>query len=78
MDRNIQLIWDFYGEDALKTAKHHAIHLQEFFENQNYAHQVCGAELIKDNHAIGFIFCTENIVHIVKNILKPQRANIAV
>ncbi len=30
MKDKAQLLWDFRGPDALKTAKHHLIHLKEF------------------------------------------------
>ena len=30
MERQIKLIWDFRGIDALKTAEHQEIHLKEF------------------------------------------------
>ena len=30
MKRKIKLLWDFRGEDALETAKHHTTHLKEF------------------------------------------------
>ena len=39
--RNLKLIWDFKGPDALKIAQHHEIHLKEYIElkkdsNHNY------------------------------------------
>ncbi|MDG2150702.1 MAG: hypothetical protein P8K12_00565, partial [Polaribacter sp.] len=30
MSKKIKLLWDFRGEDAKETAKHHTIHLKEF------------------------------------------------
>ena len=35
MSRKIKLLWDFRGEDAAETAKHHTIHLKEFAEFKN-------------------------------------------
>ena len=32
MERQIKLIWDFRGADALKTAEHQEIHLKEFIQ----------------------------------------------
>ena len=32
MSRKIKLLWDFRGEDAAATAKHHTVHLKEFAE----------------------------------------------
>ena len=28
----VKLIWKFYGQDCLKTANHHLIHLKDFAE----------------------------------------------
>ena len=74
MPKHIQLIWDFYGEDALQTAKHHAIHLEEFFNKENYPYHAAAAELLGADHAIAYIICAEQEVHLVKHSLKPQRA----
>lgn len=30
MSKKAELIWNFNGEDALKTAEHHLLHLKEF------------------------------------------------
>ena len=30
MSKKAQLIWNFNGQDSLKTAKHHLVHLKEF------------------------------------------------
>ncbi|MFD1552771.1 hypothetical protein DNU06_08605 [Putridiphycobacter roseus] len=74
MPKSIQLIWDFYGPDALQTAKHHAIHLKEYFDKEAHSFQKSDAELVTEDHAIGFIICAEKEVHLVKNQLKPHRA----
>ena len=35
MENKIRLVWDFRGEDALKTAEHQLIHLVEFMKKEN-------------------------------------------
>ena len=41
MDRKIKLLWDFRGEDAKETAKHHTIHLKEFATLEKlYFHEI--------------------------------------
>ena len=30
MSKKAQLIWNFNGQDGLKTAEHHLVHLKEF------------------------------------------------
>ena len=56
MSKQIKLIWEFRGPNALQTAKHHLIHLKEYmvnesldfesmeFESQSYF--ICNAYLI--------------------------------
>ncbi len=34
MEKKLKLIWDFYGPDAIPTAKHHAIHLKQYAEKE--------------------------------------------
>ena len=37
MSKKIKLIWDFRGPSALQTAEHHALHLNEYLNLENYA-----------------------------------------
>ena len=32
MSKKAQLIWNFNGQDGLKTAEHHLVHLKEFVQ----------------------------------------------
>ncbi len=73
-NRDIQFIWDFYGEDAEKTAKHHAIHLVEFFEKKNIKFKLIQSNLIEVNHAVAYVVAKENLVEKIKMNLKPKRA----
>jgi len=34
MERQIKLIWDFRGPNALLTAQHHEIHLKDFIKTE--------------------------------------------
>lgn len=77
MSRKIKLLWDFRGPDALKTAKHHTVHLKEFatLENLNY-HQI---DIQEKNPMLvaAFITVDEKDMKIFRDALKPQRGEIA-
>ena len=77
MDRNIKLIWDFKGEDGLKTAEHHVIHLKEFDQKEKTNSLNFGVETINPLHSIAFMVVSENIVFSVRDALLPHRAEIA-
>ena len=73
MEKPIQLIWDFRGQDALKTAEHQAIHLKEFIEKENHAIDKIGFEEINEIHAIAYIVVTTEQMRELRDVLKPHR-----
>ena len=77
MSRKIKLLWDFRGEDAKETAKHHTIHLREFaeLEKLNF-HEI---NIIEQNPMLcaAFITVDEKDMKIYRDALKPQRGEIA-
>ncbi|RPD96591.1 hypothetical protein EGM88_09500 [Aureibaculum marinum] len=77
MSRKIKLIWDFRGPEALPTAKHHAIHLQEFAVKESLTyHEVDVAEL-SDYFATAFIVVDEKDMLTYRDALKPHRGEVA-
>lgn len=76
MNRNIKLIWDFNGEDGLKTAEHHITHLKEFDIKENINAIGFGVETITTLHSIAFMIVKESIVFTVRDALLPHRAEI--
>lgn len=74
--RRIKLIWDFKGEDALQTAKHHQIHLQEFADRENILKSNPGHIQVSDLHTLATMEVNEDIVFKVRDALKPHRAEI--
>lgn len=74
--RTIKFIWDFRGEFALKTAEHHAIHLNEFCEKENLTIIKVGVETKSEFHTIAYITANESLVKVLRDALKPQRAEI--
>ena len=77
MERNIKLIWDFRGMDAVKTAVHHEIHLKEFIQRNNLSHfPVTGVEDLNDMHSLAFWVVPESEIMKYRDILKPHRAQV--
>ena len=77
MSRKIKLLWDFRGEDAKETAKHHIIHLKEFatIKNLNF-HEI---DIQEKNEMLvsAFITVDEKDMKIYRDALKPQRGEFA-
>jgi len=72
--RKIQLIWEFRGPDAVKTAEHHAVHLNEYVENQDYIIKLVGSEVINETCALATMVILEKDILEFRDTLKPQRA----
>jgi len=54
MSKKIKLLWDFRGEDAKETAKHHTIHLEEFSSIEKLPFYEINIQEKKPN--VGFCF----------------------
>ena len=76
MDRKIKLLWDFRGEDAKETAKHHTIHLKEFATLEKLAFHEIGVLEVNPMLASAFIIVDESTMKIYRDALKPHRGEI--
>ncbi|MBC7642411.1 MAG: hypothetical protein H7174_08755 [Flavobacterium sp.] len=76
MSRKIKLIWDFRGEVASNTAKHHEIHLKEYIVNKNLEINITGFEIKNELHAIAFMVVNEDSMIAVRDALKPHRGEL--
>ena len=76
MSRKIKLIWDFRGESAAKTAEHHAIHLNEYLENEKRTLEKTGFEILNEMHAIAFVVVEEKDMISFRDALKPHRGEV--
>ncbi|WP_392348535.1 hypothetical protein [uncultured Polaribacter sp.] len=76
MDRKIKLLWDFRGEDAKKTAKHHTIHLKEFATLEKLAFHEIGVLEVNPMLSSAFIIVDESTMKIYRDALKPHRGEI--
>ena len=73
MENKNRLIWDFRGEDALKTAEHQLTHLVEFKIKENISYMDTSSEQISELHSICWIIINESDLDFVKKRLKPHR-----
>lgn len=76
MERQIKFIWDFFGEDSLETAIHHAKHLNTFFDLNKIAFTGIGSEKENELKSIAFVISSEKNVECIKKSLRPHRATI--
>lgn len=74
--KKIKIIWDFRGEDAEQTAKHHAIHLKEFCQKENIPFHAIDFSNLSDYHTIAFVTVDKQNLIIIRDTLKPHRAEV--
>ncbi len=74
MNRKIRLLWDFYGETAEGTAKHHLVHLEQFMERSKLPFFNQGISSEAELHALAFLTVNETDVIPLRDALKPNRA----
>ena len=77
MNRKLKLIWDFRGEDALKTAEHQAIHLKEFALKEKLPFYESNFTQLSEMHCIAYIIVDESHMKIYRDALKPHRGQLA-
>lgn len=63
-----------HGPHARGTAEHHAIHLQEYAEKNGMVGTQVGTENLTDVHSLAYLVVEENDMAVVRDGLKPQRA----
>ncbi|WP_068597654.1 hypothetical protein ACF3NR_08760 [Vaginella massiliensis] len=73
MNRQLKMVWDFRGPDALKTAEHHEIHLKEYIQKE-HLQATTGFIEQNDLHAFAFMIINEKDMLKVRDELIPHRA----
>ena len=77
MERQIKLIWDFRGPEALPIAKHHEIHLKDFIKAEKITDRdLTGYEELSELHSIAFWVVPESEIKKYRDVLKPNRATV--
>ena len=77
MSKKIKLLWDFRGEDAKETAKHHTIHLKEFASIEKLTFYAIDIHEKNPMLASAFITIDEKDMKIYRDAIKPHRGEIA-
>ena len=77
MKRIIKLVWEFRGTDALGTAEHHIIHLNEFAKREKLTFYVSDLEKLSETHIIAFLKVEEADAQRIYGMLKPDRGEIS-
>lgn len=70
--KRIKLIWDFFGDDALPTAQHHAKHLEEFAKKHSLLNTENGVDQQAD-FSSAYLIVEESHMIMVRDALRPKR-----
>lgn len=76
MNKKIKLLWDFRGEDAKATAKHHTIHLKEFTTIEGLPFYEIDIQEKNEMLASAFIIVDEKDMKTYRDALKPHRGEL--
>ena len=76
MNRIIKLVWEFRGMDALGTAKHHIIHLDEFAKREKLSFYETDIEVFSDMFVIAFLKTEETDAQRIYSMIKPDRGEV--
>ena len=74
--RMIKFIWDFRGPNAVKTAQHHVIHLNEFIEKESLPIHIVKTELNTEMQAIAYMVVPETLMNDLRERVKPHRGEL--
>ena len=73
MSKKAQLIWNFNGQDGLKTAEHHLVHLKEFAQMESVPIIKSGVNKITPLSCEAYIIVKMEWVEKLRSKLKPNK-----
>ena len=73
MSKKAQLIWNFKGQDGLKTAEHHLVHLKEFAQIEAVPILKSGINKTSPLSCEAFIVVEMEWVEKLRTQLKPNK-----
>ena len=73
MSKKAQLIWNFNGQDGLKTAEHHLVHLKEFAQMEALTILKSGINKTSPLSCEAFIVVEMKWVEKLRTQLKPNK-----
>lgn len=74
--RQLKLIWDFRGSEALRVAEHHHVHLREYIAAESLDITITGFESLSNLHAIAYLVVDESEMKLIRDALKPHRGQV--
>lgn len=73
MSKKAQLIWNFNGQDGLKTAEHHLVHLKEFAQMEALPILKSGINKTSPLSCEAYIIVEMEWVEKLRTQLKPNK-----
>lgn len=73
MSKKAQLIWNFNGQDGLKTAEHHLVHLKEFAQMEAVPILKSGINKTSPLSCDAYIIVEMEWVEKLRTQLKPNK-----
>ena len=73
MSKKAQLIWNFNGQDGLKTAEHHLVHLKEFAQMEAVPILKSGINKTSPLSCEAYIIVEMKWVEKLRTQLKPNK-----
>jgi len=73
MSKKAQLVWNFNGQDGLKTAEHHLLHLKEFAQMESVPIIKSGVNKITPLSWEAYIIVEMEWVEKLRSKLKPNK-----
>ena len=73
MSKKAQLIWNFNGQDGLKTAEHHLVHLKEFAQMEALPILKSGINKTSPLSCEAYIIVEMEWVEKLRTHLKPNK-----
>ena len=73
MSKKAKLIWNFNGQDGLKTAEHHLVHLEEFTHMEGVPILKYGVNKTSPLSCEAFIVVEMEWVEKLRHKLKPNK-----
>ncbi len=74
-DTPVAMLWDFFGPNAVQTAEHHLIHLNEFASNKNITPVALELIPAPDRSVVSFVLPWA-LVQELRPLLNPHRGQI--
>ena len=73
MTERVEMIWEFRGPQALPTAEHHKLHLEEFIQKEMIAESFCELNKYSDQLVTVSLVTPMSMMDDLRQRLKPHK-----